>query len=356
VVVWSGRVMSNKLVVFYMNVRYSVLRPLTFQELEKFALEIINFFSPLNYAKNCDVLGIKQKPNSIVPFSFNSFLQYLELKTIYDPHKYKNHIDLIIQKFLSKGLLIHAGYETGSPQLFNCYYSIIELTNCQRSNLFWLGETLGESYLVEKYKPYIIRIEGQNSGGISGTGSGILINSDTVLTCRHNLVDLISYSCYLGDSKLTISRQVYHDIHDIGLIKLHSPVIYPTYPYFGQPYILDSTLTLGYPPLRGMREASLVSQKGEINALSKDWWNSDCITISSAVRPGNSGGPVISLKGYVVGIVTQFANSADSVSADKQGFKDSHATPFYNAISSTSIVDIIKEIDNSFDVVFEDYQ
>jgi S1-C subfamily serine protease len=113
---------------------------------------------------------------------------------------------------------------------------------------------------------------------------------------------------------------------------------------------------MGYPPLRGMREAPLISQKGEINALSKDWGNCDCITISSTVRPGNSGGPVISHNGYIVGIVTQYANSADAVSADKDGFKDNHSIPFYNAIASTGIVQILSELDNSIPILFENYQ
>lgn len=113
---------------------------------------------------------------------------------------------------------------------------------------------------------------------------------------------------------------------------------------------------MGYPPLRGMREAPLIAQKGEINAISKDWNNSDCITISSIVRPGNSGGPVISKRGYIVGIVTQSANAADELSADKEHIKENQSIPFYNAISSTSIVDIIRELDDTIPILFENYQ
>lgn len=238
----------------------------------------------------------------------------------------------------------------------HCYYTLFELTKIQQKNLFWLGSILGEEYLMGKYKPFIIRFEGEYKNGTSGTGSGILINKNTILTCKHNLTDLVNYNCFLEETQLEITEDKYHEKHDIGIVKLKNDLNIPNFPYFGQPYVLDNTLTMGYPPLRGMREAALISQKGEINATSKDWGNCDCITISSTVRPGNSGGPVISNKGYIVGIVTQYANSADSVSVDKEDFKDNHSIPFYNAIASTSIIKILSELDNSIPIIFEDYQ
>lgn len=66
---------------------------------------------------------------------------------------------------------------------------------------------------------------------------------------------------------------------------------------------------------------------------------------------------LLSLKnGYIVGIVTQYANSTDTVSADKEGFRDNHSIPFYNAIASTGIIQILSELDNTIPIIFEDYQ
>lgn len=340
-----------------MESRFSILRPLTINEQEIFVTHMCNFFSPRNYWEKCSLLEIKADEEKILPFSFGDFLKYLKIKTNIDSYKYMRHLDVLIQKFINNGFFIRAGDSTkGSPPMNHCYYAQFELTKVQGTSLFWLSSILGEEYLMEKYKSYIIRFEGEYQNGNSGTGSGILINKNIILTCRHNLTDLVKYKCFLGDDELEIIEHKFHEKHDIGIVKLKKDIRFPVFPYFGLPYVLDNILTMGYPPLRGMREASLISQKGEINALCKDWGNCDCITISSTVRPGNSGGPVISSKGYIVGIVTQYANLADEVSADKEGFKDNHSIPFYNAIASTGIVQILSELDNSISIIFENYQ
>ena len=266
------------------------------------------------------------------------------------------HLNVMIQKFTAKGYFVHAGdSHKGSPPMNKCFYSHFELTELQKTNTFWLGNILGEEFLMEKFKPFIVRFEGEYSNGIAGTGSGVLIDDTTVLKCRHNLTDLKSYRCFAGENELQIASHKYHEIHDIGIVKLKEKLSLGIFPYLGPHYVLDNTLTLGYPPLRGMREAPLISQKGEINADSKDWNNCECITISSTVRPGNSGGPVVSTGGYIVGIVTQFANSASSASADKDGFRDDPSIPFYNAITSNAIYKLLPELDEDLKVSFEDY-
>lgn len=336
--------------------RYSILRPLTAEESELFAIQMCKFFYPLNYRKNCELLGIKADPKTIRPMTFGELLKYLKKVTKVDGYKYMHHLNALIQKFTAKGYFVHAGdSHQGSPPMNKCFYSQFELTELQKTNTFWLGNILGEEFLMEKYKPFIVRFEGEYSNGIAGTGSGVIIDATTILTCRHNLTDLDSYKCFLGEHELAIDTHKFHEIHDIGIVKLKERLSFTSYPYLGVHYVLDNTLTLGYPPLRGMREAPLISQKGEINASSKDWNNCDCITISSTVRPGNSGGPVVSLSGYIVGIVTQFANSASSVSSDKKEFKDDPSIPFYNAITASSIHELLPELDKTLQVLFEDY-
>lgn len=337
--------------------RYSVLRPLSVEEQELFAIEIINFFFPLNYFKNCEILGIKAEKQSTRPFTFFDFQSYLQKRHDINAFKYNNHLLRMIQRGIQSALLINAGYTlNGSPPLNHCYYSLIELTEIQRKNNFWLGKILGEEFLMEKYKSFIIRFEGEYESGEAGTGSGILINNNTILTCKHVLIDLTKYRCFLKDDELIIKEHKVHNTHDIGIVKLNNDIDLKQIPYFGNPYILDNILTMGYPPLRGMREAVLITQKGEINAISKDWQKCDCITISSTVRPGNSGGPVISSNGYIVGIVTQSANSTKSASTDKDTFQENHSIPFYNAIASTSIIKILTEIDESIPILYENYQ
>lgn len=337
----------------------TILRPLTTDELEEISMKLLLFFAPQNYSKNCEAIKRKPDKTKIKPFTYGDLFDYLEEHSSLgeDAINHIYHISTIIAKFVQMGILNHVGFNTkGSPPLNSEYYTHLKLTEAQTKNHLWLSKYLGESYLMNKLRDFIIRIEGVNSFGESGTGSGILINANTVLTCKHNLTDLNEFACYLGDEKIEILNYSVHYKHDIGIVKLSNVINRSFFPYFGPPFELDNVITMGYPPLRGMREAALITQKGEINALCTDWGGCDCITVSSTVRPGNSGGPVISKNGYIVGIVTQFANSASSASSDKNEFKDNNAVPFYNAISSFGIRNNIKEIDDSLHLTFENYK
>ncbi len=333
--------------------RYTNLAPLTTEEMSLFAVAALNFFAPLSYRDNCKLLNIDADEKSIRPMSFGNLLNYLKIKhpTI-DSHKYMKHIEVLINRLVSHAYLTYTGsVSTGSPPFCNTYYSILELSKQQKENLFWLGSALGTRFLRDKYAPYIVRFEGKKDG----TGSGILISEEIVLTCGHNIKDLSDFTCWIEEKQLHIEKPSYHKNHDIGIVKLSEKVPLSHFPYFGKPYELDKVITMGYPPLKGMGEAPLIVQSGEINAISIDWQRCDCITISSITRPGNSGGPVISKSGYIVGIVTQSANDALSASCD-QKVEDTSKIPFFNAVSSTSIVTIVKEIDDTICLPFEDYQ
>jgi hypothetical protein len=61
----------------------------------------------------------------------------------------------------------------------------------------------------------------------------------------------------MGERELQIGQHCYHSTHDIGVVRLSESVDYEFYPYFGPSYVLDNILTMGYPPLRGMKEAAL---------------------------------------------------------------------------------------------------
>lgn len=283
--------------------------------------------------------------------------RYSDKTTDIDPHRYMMNLKAVIKKLTAAFYLEEVGKSIKEAPLFNqCYYSIIEMTNAQKSNAFCLAKALGFQYLRFKYKPYIVRIEGKYPSGESGTGSGVLFGENTILTCGHNIDDLKEISCWIGESELKISEVISRGKYDIGIIKLAQGLDYKVYPYFGAAYVLDETLTLGYPPLNGMSEAPLIAQSGEINAISKDWYDYDCITISSITRPGNSGGPVVSKNGCIVGIVTQKANFANYVSVDKNYFCEKETQPFYNAIATNEIIRIVSEMDESIEIVYEDYQ
>lgn len=340
--------------------RYSILRPLTEEEQHFFVIQMMEFFSPFQYEIICQKMSWTVKKGSTRPFSLWEFMNFLDkVKGFHKPLRYMHHIQVLAKRLADHGILTPAGSSSGGPGGNQCYYTLKELTNLEKENTFWLGSVLGETYLRKQLEPYIVRIEGINQDGISGTGSGVLISADCVLTCKHNICDMDVHSCWIGEQPLEITDRLTHPKYDVGIIRVLPIEGLSTFPYLGAPYILDRTLTLGYPPLRGMREPLLLAQSGEINAIGTETFSGcECVTISSITRPGNSGGPVFSLQGYIAGIVIESATSTTSTSAQEQEEKSCSNTesPFYLAISSNTLRTAIAEVDSNIPVRFEDYQ
>lgn len=278
---------------------------------------------------------------------------------------YMGHIMPLAHKLADQGILIPAGTSGGAPGLNACYYCMNLLTPLQENTDYWLASVLGERYLRALLNDYIVRIEGEDDDGIPGTGSGVLIATDTVLTCAHNIRDMKIRSCWIGENQLSIAEMRAHPKYDIGIIKVSPVYENRNYPYLGPPLVLDKTLTLGYPPLRGLREPSLLAQSGEINAIGSEMITGcECITISSITRPGNSGGPVFSLQGYIVGVVISSAFSTSSFSAqdiknesnEQEKPEKQNESPFYLAISSNVLREMLAELDPNIIINFEDFK
>ncbi|MBR5313175.1 MAG: trypsin-like peptidase domain-containing protein [Clostridia bacterium] len=338
-----------------------ILRPLTENELGLLTNQLLDFFNPMRNKEIRDFLSLPVNVKTMQPLSLFDFLNYLDKKSIIpNPFGYMHHIISLSHKLASEGILIPAGNSGTAPGLSLCYYCFNIRTSLQEKSDFWLASIIGERYLRMLVCDFIVRIEGEDISGELHTGSGVLIASDTILTCAHNINDMKITSCWIGDTRLTIHKEIAHDRYDVGIIKV-SPVYEDRdYPYLGSPQILDKTLTLGYPPLRGLREPSLLAQSGEINAIGSEMITGcECITISSITRPGNSGGPVFSLQGFIVGIVISSTHLVESFSAqddENNNVKENHSeSPFYLAVSSNELIKIVKEMDPALTVNFEDF-
>jgi S1-C subfamily serine protease len=67
---------------------------------------------------------------------------------------------------------------------------------------------------------------------------------------------------------------------------------------------------------------------------------------SAVARPGNSGGPVISSRGHVVGIVSEQLSEQQSTSDQ----------PFYAGVSSAEILRALGELDPGIQFPWETYE
>ena len=133
--------------------------------------------------------------------------------------------------------------------------------------------------------------------------------------------------------------------------------------------VLDTILTFGYPPISRIRETPLIVQKGEINAISTNYNGDKCLIYSSVVRPGNSGGPIFSDKGYFVGMVTEhlerktatntiIVDKANSVEEQIQSLCDQinmipQVVPFYAGLTAKEIFEELKLLKPELEVSCE---
>ena len=337
-----------------MEERFSDLSPVSFIEYETIGRLAFWFFGPSANVELREKIR-KKSTGYMLPFSGNDFYRFL-LERNREEYERKIHkIRHILSMLERSGILQNMGRSTGA-YLANTYFSLKELTTLQKQNCLWLGDAFGFSYLQKKLKGNVVHITGHGKDERIGNGTGFLINSKTVLTCKHVIQDMEpdEVICILG-KEYSYSTAV-HESLDIALLHLSEAVSgIVTFPALNDADILDEVLTMGYPPIPGSAHDYLLSQKGEVNSVVYDFLSkSNNLVLSSITRPGNSGGPVISRNGYLVGMVTQYNENRLLGETPTEEEKDHF--PFYMAMQGKALYDGIKEIDPENDVFFEDYQ
>lgn len=337
-----------------MSERFSILRPLTMIELEWLTIKILEFFSPLQSDEMRQLLGKPVDKGKLLPLSVSDFFNYLR-KEQGVIEKYRYHIINLVKKLEQVNFLCDAGKDTGfSMGGEKCYYFIKELTNLQKSNSLWLGECLGLEYIQYKTKKLVIPIAGY-ANGQHEIGTGTLINNNTILTCKHVLEDMVVDDTITIDGKeIKIADKIFDKESelgaDVGLIKLKEPINPACQIVFGDSYMLDEVLTMGYPPVPMARDAYLISQKGEINSFVKNYDGLEYFIYSSITRPGNSGGPIFTKRGQLVGMSVRHLERKTGET------ENDNIVPFFQGITSLEIIKTLRKLEPNIIIALEDYQ
>jgi len=129
-----------------------------------------------------------------------------------------------------------------------------------------------------------------------GRGSGVLIDSQTVLTCAHMAEsyddELFIYTYPIG--KVTKASVLFVDpASDLMLLKLATPVKAPRYAKFAESYDGEPITIIG----NALGSMKWLVSRGIIAGMERQYVLTDV-----QVNPGNSGGPWIDENGYVVAI------------------------------------------------------
>jgi S1-C subfamily serine protease len=176
---------------------------------------------------------------------------------------------------------------------------------CKESNFINCGEAQSIGSSNDK-----ITKKNENSNE-TFTGTAFFINSyGNLLTNNHVINECSKINIKTADSSLISARvSIASKDDDLAILKVDfSPKDYAEFRVEKTPRQGETVITYGF-PLTGLLSSTGNVTSGIITSLTGLGDNTRQIQISTAVQPGNSGGPLIDETGLVVGVVVAKLNA-----------------------------------------------
>ena len=163
-------------------------------------------------------------------------------------------------------------------------------------------------------------------GGGRGVGTGVVLTSDgEILTNAHVIEDATEVVVrFAGETEPRVAKILASDFgNDLALIKVDvTGLIAATFAKPGSVQIGDTVIAIGYAlaldggptvtsGIVSALKRTIETDSGALNSL---------IQTDAAISSGNSGGPLVNLKGEVVGINTAVARGDSESAANNIGF------------------------------------
>jgi serine protease Do len=172
-----------------------------------------------------------------------------------------------------------------------------------------------------------------------GAGSGWIIDPSGIIVTNNHVVEGAKSITVTADDGVTYQAditKVYTDsLNDLAIIKINASNL----PYLktgnsGSMRIGDWVIAIGNALGQGTRATEgIISRKGVELQMDQDQTLYDLLETSAAINAGNSGGPLVNLKGEVIGITSA---KIASVGVEGMGY----------AISINTALPIIQELVN----------
>lgn len=336
--------------------RYTRLSPLSFAEQKRLCLDLIKFFNPLNARKLQHDLGLPAT-SSITPFTLGQFYEWSKRtpgKKEYD--RLRPHIKSLLGSMVQGGILSFEGRcGAGINGDGGGYFAIQEMSRIAAQGTLYLGAALGLGYLAHEFSSALVAITGKHKSGDLSTGSGLHVLPEYIITCDHVLRDMeVNRTVEVNGTTVSVEPIISKEIPstDVGVLRIRPgvPVSLPDLA-FREAMVLEKVLVAGFPHIPTSTDRIPFFQAGEISTeCAINTYHRNKIELFSAIaRPGNSGGPVISSTGNIVGLVTQ------SLEREKEDIDPMRPLPFFASVPAASIREAFRALTNQ-ELPWESYQ
>ncbi len=166
----------------------------------------------------------------------------------------------------------------------------------------------------------------EDFGGGRGVGTGVVLTSDgQILTNAHVVEDASEVVVrFAGETEPRVAKILASDLgNDLALLKIDATgLVVATFAKPGSMQIGDAVIAIGYAlaldggptvtsGIVSALKRTIETDSGALNSL---------IQTDAAISSGNSGGPLVNLKGEVVGINTAVARGDSTSAANNIGF------------------------------------
>ncbi|MCX7997774.1 MAG: trypsin-like peptidase domain-containing protein [Leptospiraceae bacterium] len=160
---------------------------------------------------------------------------------------------------------------------------------------------------LEKIFPAVVKINTSE-----GTGSGLYYKAQEVIITNHHVVSGFRKVGIETQSHETIPADVIvvNPLIDIAILKPQKVLDMPDVTFQTSKFIknMDKVSVLGFP--YGM---PFTVTEGIISSTKQILGGQAYIQTDAAVNPGNSGGPIVNMKGEIIGITTSKFQNADNM-------------------------------------------
>jgi serine protease Do len=189
------------------------------------------------------------------------------------------------------------------------------------------GEALTFSEIYKKTVPSVTVVLAE-AGGVSGTGTGIIISEDGyILTNNHVVENARAVTVILSSGDEHSAQIVGSDrLSDIAVLKIRAAGLQPAefgdsdavehgdpVAAIGNPLGVDLRNTITTGVISGVnRDITLEDSAGEITM--------NVLQTNCAVNPGNSGGPLLNQYGQVIGVISSKIMGGSARSIEGLGF------------------------------------